>query len=216
MNSLDSRRLTPGDCFAQRFPSPGQVRCLVSAASSGGAGNAGGDEDLIIEVTPRAVAESSPKQVNVLVKSDGKGGLDLDTKRLSIETGDGVLFYATYPPAIGFVIRGEGPNFTFDSARMRDGAIYTHAFGSPGRYEWIDPYRGGISGVVQVSDYTVKETNDRDRWFEILKKPAAFEIKGDYSSPKQVDIVVGQTVFWSVSDSRGVSITDARLGRVYR
>ena len=216
MNSLDSRRLTLGDCFAQRFPLPGQIRCFLSHASRISGTEETGDEDLMIEVRSRATGGPEPKQVDIEVNTDGAGRLHVDVKHVSIETGDGVLFYTVSPTATGFVVSGLGPNFKFDSSRISNGAVYTHAFGTPGRYRWVDPNGGEVSGVVEVTDLTGKGADGHKRWFEIMKKPAAFEIKRGQSTPEKVDIVVGQTVFWSITDSQGVSITDARLAASHR
>jgi hypothetical protein len=57
----------------------------------------------------------------------------------------------------------------------------------------------------------LKRAEDRDQWFETLQKAGAIKIKGKSSSPASVKIVVGQTVFWSVTESPGVAITDGRL-----
>lgn len=214
MNSLDSRALRLGDCFAQQFPTPGQIRYFVGTGTlfPGVHTRASEVEGLLIEVKPKSPGAAAAKQYNVVVKTSGNA-LAVDPERLSIEAGDAVLWYTADPAVAGFVVAGEGPNFRFDSARITNGAIYTHAFGSPGRHEWVDANGGPVSGAVDVRPVDVKTAEDRDRWYEILKKPAAFEIKGDKATPAAVEITVGQTVFWSVTGSAGIGITDARLVR---
>ena len=210
-NSLDSRLLGPGDCFGQTFPTPGPIRCYI-VRSPEPAGSAHHGEDLLIQVAPKTSSgNGGPKQINVAVKSDGKGGLETDTARISLEAGDGVLFYTSDSAAGRFAVSGAGPNFHFDSSRIENGAVYTHVFGTPGRHKWSDIYNGALSGVVEVRDVAAKTPEDRSAWLETLKKPAAFEIKGNHCSPAAVEIVVGQTVFWSITDSSGIAITDDAL-----
>src|SRR5450631_1882999 len=108
MNSLDSRFLRPGDCFGQRFPTPGPVRCFIAPSALFPAARANRPEDFVIEVKPRTTAAIAPKQLNVALKSNGKGGLKIETERLSIEAGDGVLFYTADPAAGGFAVAGVG------------------------------------------------------------------------------------------------------------
>lgn len=212
MNSLDSRFLQPGDCFGQRFPTPGVIRCYI-APSSHYTAIAADRGDFVIEVATKPSTEraAAPKQVNVAVKSDGNGSVKVDSERITIDAGDGVMFYTADPHVTGFAVAGVGPNFRFDSARMQNGAVFTHAFGTPGTHAWVDPVNGKVAGVVEVKDVAVKTPEHRDAWLELLKKPAAFEISGASCKPASVEIVVGQTVFWSVTDSPGVGITDKRL-----
>jgi plastocyanin len=211
MHTLDSRSLRLGDCFGQRFPVPGEVRYFVSPGElvpSAGSRSEGG---YLINVLP-AASGKDVAQHNVVV-SLKDGSLTVSPEKLEIRAGDGVLWHTTDPAVNGFHVAGAGPKFHFNSASIQDDALYTHVFGVPGRYEWLDPNGSGISGTINVETFAAKSARERDQWFEILKKPGAIKIKGKSSSPASVKIVVGQTVFWSISDSPGVAIIDKRFSR---
>ncbi len=211
MNTLDSRSLNPGDCFAQKFTVPGEVRYFV-ATGGGIAGvptRAAQKEGFLIEVRSKSPSGAGA-QHTVTVRRE-QGELKVEPEHLTIEIGDFVLWHTADGSVGGFTVAGEGSNFSFSSARIANDAIYTHAFGVPGRYEWVDLVGGQVAGVVYVQAPDVKTVEDQNRWYEILAQPASFEISGHNLKPKSVNIVVGQTVFWSIQKTSGVSITDARL-----
>jgi plastocyanin len=211
MNTLDSRSLSPGDCFAQKFTAPGHVRYFVSAGGgiAGVPSRVAQQEGFVIEVRPKNPAGAGVQHTVAVRRRNGD--LKVSPEKLTIDAGDFVLWYAQDQSVGGISIAGEGPNFSFSSARMVSDAIYTHAFGLPGRYEWIDPVAGHVAGVVNVQALEAKTVEDQNRWYEKLVQPASFEISGQNVSPKSVDIVVGQTVFWSVQKTGGVGIVDASL-----
>ncbi len=211
MHTLDSRSLRLGDCFGQKFPVPADIRYFVSAAELLPRAENRTEGGHIIKVLP-AVEGSEPQQHNVVVARN-QGQLTVEPSRLEIHAGDGVLWHTTDPEVAGFHVAGSGEDFQFNSARIRGEAVFTHAFGVPGRYEWIDPNGSGVGGTIEVEAMTCKGSEERDRWFEMLKKPAGIKIKGKKSSPAAVSITVGQTVFWSITDSPGVAILDKRLHR---
>jgi len=212
MHTLDSRSLRLGDCFGQKFPIAGQFRYFVGPAGlvpSAGNRTEGG---FLIDVLP-AVKGTNPQQYNVAVTLTN-GALTVSPEKLEIHVGEGVLWHTTDPAVAGFQVAGAGPDFRFSSASIQNDSVFTHVFGVPGCYEWMDPNGSGIGGKIEVESLAAKSSDDRDRWFETLKKPGAIKIKGKSSSPASVKIVVGQTVFWSITDSPGVAITDKRLVRV--
>ena len=210
MNTLDSRSLRTGDCFGQKFSVPGEVRYFVSAGgelvpearqrSEGG---------YILQVV-KAASGAKSKQHNVHVTRKGNT-LEASPAKLEIQAGDGVLWYTTDPTVTGFHVAGAGKEFHFSSACIETNAVYTHVFGVPGTYEWRDPHGTSIHGKVEVANVIHRNSDERSQWYESLKQPATFEIKGGKSSPASVKIVVGQTVFWSITDSKGVAITDSQL-----
>ena len=210
MNTLDSRSLRTGDCFGQKFPVPGDVRYFVSAGGQlvpdAGKRSEGG---YILHVVP-AAAGSKSKQHNVQITRNGNT-LEASPAKLEIQAGDGVLWYTTDPSVTGFHVAGAGKDFHFSSACIETDAVYTHAFGVPGTYEWRDPHGTGVRGSVEVANPIASNSDECSQWYESLKKPATFEIKGGKSSPASVQIVAGQTVFWSITESKGVAITDSRL-----
>jgi plastocyanin len=213
-NSLDSRFLQAGDCFGQRFSSPGRVHCFIGASAANTAPIADSHQEFLIEVAPKtSVANAAPKQVTVAVKSNGKGGLKVDAQQIVIEAGDGILFYASDPATGGFSVIGTGTNIHFDSSRIQNDAVYTHIFGTPGRFEWSDIDNPQLSGVVEVRPTQLSSADERRAWLETLKTPAVFEIRGAQCSPPAVMIVPGQTVFWTVTDSAGIAVVDRQLQR---
>jgi plastocyanin len=211
MHTLDSRHLNLGNCFGQRFPKVGEVHYFVSLGETIPGAAARSEGGHIITVRPARVGVA-PEQRDVVVSVDN-GSLSVAPSRLEIYAGDSVLWYTASPQVTGFQVAGYGPNFEFNSARMQDDAVYTHAFGTPGSYEWHDPNGSGASGIVNVEGFSHKGYAGNDRWFELLTTPATFEINGNKSSPASVDIVVGQTVFWSISKSPGIAVSDKRLYR---
>jgi len=213
MNTLDSRSLNPGDCFAQKFTVPGEVRYFVAAGGgiAGVPARAAQNEGFLIDVRSKSPSGAGAGAQHTVTVRREKGELKIDPAHLTIETGDFVLWYSTDGSVGGFGVAGEGSNFSFSSARMTSDAIYTHAFGVPGRYEWIDLVGGQVAGVVYVQAPDVKTIHDQNRWYQMLAQPASFEISGHTLTPKSVNIVVGQTVFWSIRQTSGVSVTDARL-----
>jgi plastocyanin len=125
--------------------------------------------------------------------------------------GDTVLWSTTDPSASAFAVRVSGERFSFNSQALRAEAIFTHAFGLLGTHEWADPTNPGISGTVEVKSVAPKTDAEKQAWLDSLSKGAAFEIKGGKVSPHKLEIVVGQTVFWKVSDGEGISVVDKRL-----
>jgi plastocyanin len=210
MKTLDSRYLQTGNCFGQKFSKPGEVRYFLSpGAELVPAADQRSDGGFVIRVTP-AASGAQTQQHNVQVKRNGKS-LAASPAELEIQAGDGVLWYTTDPSITGFHVAGAGEDFQFTSARMENDAVYTHAFGIAGTYEWRDPHGSGVHGTIEVENPTVVSTEDRNRWYETVQKPVTVTIKGATSSPESVKISLGQTVFWLVEGTKGVAITDSRL-----
>jgi plastocyanin len=211
MHTLDSRSLRLGNCFGQRFSAPGDVRYFVSAGELIPSARLQKEGGFLIKVQP-AVAGAATAQHNVEVKMDC-GSLTPSPSKLEIHAGDGVIWHTSDPQVNGFQVSGTGEDFYFSSAHIRNDAVFTHVFGVPGSYEWIDPNGSGVSGTITVEAFTGKTTDERDQWFKKLEKGAGIKIKGKAASPASINILVGQTVFWSIADSAGVAITDKRLYR---
>jgi plastocyanin len=214
MNSLDSRSLRIGDCYAQKFDIEGEVRYALSHSYLTRALD---KDDFLITVNKRA-QKGEPAQHTVHVTSKN-GELTPDLNPLEIASGDIVLWYTTHPSVLGFAVTGVGPKFAFGSGALRAEGVYTHAFGVPGTFDWVNPLDPKIYGSVDVKAVDARDAKQLKAWYALLEKPAAFEIKDGKVSPKRVDIVVGQTVFWKVWNGDGVAITDKRLaeagGTVY-
>jgi len=209
MDTLDSRSLRPGDCIVIKFAAPGKLRYLLSAGSHVRT-KLEATEGVSIEVKPTAGERFAAKHHTVRVKKQGNEYVP-DVKDMSIEAGDTVLWHTTDPAIHGFAVGGSGEKHEFSSHLLANEAIYTHAFGLPGTYEWIDAVGKKLSGVVVVKPVNPKNDKERQAWLDSLSKGAAFEIKGGKVTPEKLEIVVGQTVFWKVWDSDGAAIVDKRL-----
>ncbi|HEY6344856.1 MAG TPA: hypothetical protein VIY49_25445 [Bryobacteraceae bacterium] len=209
MNTLDSRFLSLGDCFGQKFSKVGVVRYFVTASGLSPGADKRSEGGYVINVTDAPKGTESQQHNVQVIRGEGK--LAVTPAELEIHVGDGVMWYTTDAKIAGFQVAGAGGAFGFDSAAIRDSAIYTHAFGAPGVYDWRDPNGSGAAGSVEVQSLTVKTSDDRDKWLGKLQQAAGFQIRDGKSSPASVSIVTGQTVFWSVAESAGVAVTDTRF-----
>jgi plastocyanin len=210
MNTLDSRWLRYTDCFAQKFSSPGQVRYRVTTGA--GACLPVEGTTFTIDVNKRTKSKNESRQHNVAIRQEGHS-LVASPPHLEIEVGGTVLWHAPNPSTPGFTVRGEGEGVTFDSSALTSEAIYTHAFGTPGDYEWVDANGGVVSGVVEVRSLDFASREECEKWLKSQKNGTLVTIHGEEATPDLVQILTGQTVFWAVEKSTGVSITDARLVR---
>jgi plastocyanin len=214
MNVLDSRFLRLGDCYAQKFSKPGTVHYAVTIGA--GAGLPLDNDSYTIEVKRPAKgpdAKNKPiTQYNVVVTLQN-GALTAEPAHLEIETGDVVLWHTTDAATPGFAVVGEQGKETFSSSALRDDAIYTHAFGVPGHYEWVDANGDKVCGEIIVKNFEATKPEHHKKWLTTLSKGTQIKIDGAKASPRKVEIVIGQTVFWFVEKARGISITDARLVR---
>jgi plastocyanin len=203
---FDSRILRFSDCYGQRFMRPGTYRYHVLPAT-GFAVDV--DKPFVINVGDRK-SSNIMNQQSVALKYDGKRFVP-DKPELTIETGDLVLWNCADRNAPGYIVSGDKEFFA--SVRLVNECGYTHAFGMPGTYEWKDAYGSKTYGVVRVAeppkaDYTNQK--ELDAWREKLKTAALVMIDKDGAQPAEIDIVVGQTVYFAVTVSNGISITDTR------
>jgi plastocyanin len=209
MNTLDSRALNVGDCFVLTFPVVGTGRYLLSSGAFARS-HVNADEGFAIEVKAKSSAAAPAGKHTVLVTRDGRDLLP-DAKSLSVIVGDTVLWYTSDPKAGGFAVGGAISAAAFSSHALKAEAAYTHAFGSPGTYEWGDPNGGAACGTVVVEAVTPRTDAERQAWLDSLSRPTTFEIRGGKATPDKVKIVVGQTVVWKVWDGDGLAIVDKRL-----
>lgn len=213
MNRLDSRYLALGDCFAQVFPVAGNIRYRLTVGLPWFDNcEATGANAFDLEIRPRSTKGGQPAQKTVVV-TRGENGLTANPASVSIEAGDTVLWYTTDKTLAGFSVVGAGDKFHFNSASITGESLYTHAFGAPGAYNWVDAMGGKARGSISVKPFNASAGSARKEWLEHLKKPVAVEIDGDKVSNPKLEIIVGQTVFWHVKKSSGLSITDASLLR---
>ena len=209
MDTLDSRSLRYIDCFAQKFATPGHVHYRITTLA--GACLPVGDEDeFTIEVKARSVDNQESQQQNVQVRREGNKFV-ADPPRLEIRAGDMVLWNTPDPGITGYVVVGEGAGGKFDSSALRSEAVFTHAFGTPGEYKWVDANKGKISGLIHVGSLDPKDKEQCQKWLATLEQGSLISIEGNSVSPEKVEILTGQTVFWAVQKAPGISITDSRL-----
>jgi plastocyanin len=205
MNSLDSRHLRVGDTFAQRFTTPGTYRYTVGVT---GSLTDGGDGSFTIKVGEDAGAAPKTYYVGVLF-ANGAFGVDKET--VEIARNDVVMWSTAAAAAPGFAVCGDSGQARFDSAEIEANAMYSHAFGVSGEIAWTDPNEGKCGGVVTVQDQPCHTHDERAAYLEALRKPTLVMIDSGRARPSKVTVVTGQTVFFAVRSSGGISIVDGRL-----
>lgn len=210
MDELDSRALRYVNCFVRTFPRPGRVRYDLTTIV--GRWLPLGEDEYTIEVTEADAATPDGRHHDVVVTRDGDRFV-ATPPALTISAGDRVVWHAPDAPTPGFVVRGEAPDGAFDSAALTERSVYTHAFGRPGEYAWIDANGGRVRGMVEVQAVAPKTQDEFAAWLKSLETPALVRIVGEEVSPERVRIAQGQSVFWSVEQAPGISITDVRLTR---
>ncbi len=136
-----------------------------------------------------------------------------EPSHIEIQQGDMLLWYTTDTSIQGFAVVGEGKNGTFSSVALINEAIYSHPFGTPGSYEWVDAYNGQIHGRVVVKNVNSYQPQDCRKLLEELGKGTLIRVTGYNVEPDKIEILTGQTVFWAVEKAAGISITDTRLIR---
>jgi plastocyanin len=211
MNNLDSRLLRYTDAFVKRFARPGRVAYRLAL---GGATLLPVEKDgFTIDVGRRRGSdEGRGEQHNVVVRRKGRN-LVADPSHLEIAVGDMVLWQAPDADTPGFAVYGQQKNERFDSTALTSEMVYSHAFGLPGDYRWVDAHGSGVSGVIHVRSLKETRGEGAERWQKALRNGTTVQIRGDEVKPQKVEILVGQTVFWIVEKADGISITDARLAR---
>lgn len=208
MNSLDSRFLSFGDTFAQNFPRPGRYSYTFGQPVANRFAPDG--TRFTINVKEAADKEREGQQHNVVVRQEGKT-LKADPPALEIEAGDLVLWAALDSSTPGFSVSGRSENDSFSSAALAREALYTHAFGSPGVFDWEDANGRRVAGKVTVTMPETKSARETDAYKERLTRATLVTISGEKVEPAQVEVVVGQTVFFAVEKADGITITDRRL-----
>jgi plastocyanin len=206
MHSLDSRSLQYVNCYAQRFAEPGIVHYELTT-------QAGACLPLGSDVYTIDVAEAPLRtgvQHTVVVRRV-EGALRPEPEHLQIEAGDMVLWNTPDATVAGYVVRGEGAGGGFDSSSLRNEAVYTHAFGLPGNYKWLDANGSKVGGEVIVETPDCRTAKGVARWQKALKAGSLVTIRGASARPRRVEILTGQTVFWAIEQAEGITITDSRL-----
>jgi len=206
MSALDSRLLTYLDCYGQRFPTPGQVRYAVTGPMA--ACLRVDDPPFLVQVADQQAAD--PQQHDVEVRYEG-GAFNVVPAEIAISAGDVVLWHAAQDTTPPYAVWGEGKDAAFSSTSLQVEAVYSHAFGSTGDIEWTDVNQSGVHGLIRVRDLDTTDKDACDRWGRMLHEGAVVVVDGDRVDPLEVHIVTGQTVFFAVTRSSGITVTDAAL-----
>jgi len=203
-NIFDSRAIRRTDCYAQRFMRPGRYSYTILPAHT-----AAISEDCPYTIIVKdGKMDGEMKQHNLFINGRGAQFVP-DSSELTIDLGDLVLWNCVRKDATSYSIVGDQE--FFDSARLTNECGYSHAFGMPGEYRWKDAYGSDISGVVKVVDPQCKCEADVKKWRKRLSDGTVVMIIDGKVQPDKVEIVTGQTVFFAVVKSPGISITDERF-----
>lgn len=213
MEELDSRALRYVNCFVHTFSRPGRVHYDLTTMV--GRWLPIGEQGFTIEVGDADTAAPDGRHHDVVVTRAGERFV-ANPPALTINAGDRVVWHAPDALTPGFVVHGEGPDGSFDSAALTNRSVYTHAFGQPGEYAWIDANGGRVRGMVEVQAVAPQSQDEFAAWLKSLETPALVRIVGEEASPERVQITQGQSVFWSVEQAPRISITDARLARTVK
>lgn len=204
IDNLDSRSLRLTDCYGQRFMREGKY---AWAALPAGGGVIDLERPHTIEVTPRR-KDGKMTQHDVQLRWRGRQFVP-DQPQLAIEVGDLVVWHCPDAEAPGWEIAGD--QAFFGSAALVNECGYSHAFGTPGRYEWADAHGSGLGGVVHVEAVHCKGADDIARWRKQIADAALVMVQGGKAQPAEVKVVVGQTVYFAVVTGPGITVTDRRL-----
>jgi plastocyanin len=204
LDNLDSRHLQATDCYGQRFMREGSFSYHVLPAG-GGAVNL--DRPFSITVGTRK-SEGKMTQHAVALAWDGERFVP-DRGKLVIEAGDLVSWNCPDQKAPAYEVAGDKP--FFDSSTLTNECGYSHAFGMPGTYTWRDAHGSGLHGVVRVKAVACATRAQLAHWRVQVGKAQLVMVNQGKAEPAEVDIVVGQTVYFAIVTGPGVSITDQRL-----
>src|SRR6266702_2805773 len=153
MNTLDSRFLRPGNCFAHRFSAPGTFAYALSPIPSSLAAHHGEPPAQVVIVTARdddPDGDGGAQRQHHVKVSMADRGLRARPAELRVTAGDLIVWSGDKSVTFGFRVRGRIGDEMIDSASLHTESIFTHAFGLPGTYEWADANGSGLRGQVHV------------------------------------------------------------------
>ena len=220
-DQLDSRVLRFTDCYAQRFMKPGTYRYGVVAAG----GHPGKDVPVeaarslrrghgqavfTVEVDEGVGAADQGRamaQTVLTVRREGNGFV-VDQPTVRVRVGDMVMWHGA-DPSWPFAVAGEKEFFGSD--RLVNESGFSHAFTAAGTHEWADAYGSGLRGTVRVRQPKLGSAKDVEAWQSRMSAGALVTITDAVAEPAEVELVVGQTVFFVVTRGPGVSVTDVDL-----
>lgn len=203
MNTLDSRFCRLGDTFAQRFTQSGNYTYDFNLPGVPPFGHA---NRFSITVKGTFDIDKDGEQHFVTVRREGTNFV-ADPPKLEIATGDVVLWSTNEANTPGFSISGKSANDSFNSGNMEKNALYSHAFGSPGEIEWLDANAHGPAGTIIVKMPKTESAESMEAFKEKLAQGTVIVINGKKADKEQVEILVGQTVFFVVEKAEGIAVT---------
>jgi plastocyanin len=219
--NLDSRALRNTDCYGQRFMTPGTYPYALVPAGGVGASS---DFPYVVEVIERSSdgGEDVMHQASVTVRfvkerrgdccderASNPGRFVPNVDRVTVEAGDMVIWNSPDAATRPFAV--EGQKEFFASAALTNECGYTHVFTTPGDHEYVDAHGSGLGGVVRVTDPQPRNPEELRAWQSKLGEGTLVMISDGRPDPAEVDIMLGQTVFFAVVKGPGVSITDAAV-----
>jgi hypothetical protein len=107
--------------------------------------------------------------------------------------------------------RHRGREFSFSSAALRSQCLYSHAFLTPGDVKWVDANGGPTSGTIRVWSVDSSDPEACRQWSESLEKASVVTVEGETATPERLEVLTGQTVFWAITNTRDITVTDERL-----
>lgn len=217
--NLDSRALRNTDCYGQRFMKPGTYAYALVPAGAAGAGN---DFPYVVEVVEKSKGAEHMRQSTVTVRfvkerhgdccderTSDPGRFVPDQERLTVEAGDMVVWNSPDAATRPFAV--DGQKEFFGSSALTNECGYTHVFMTPGEHEYVDANGSGLQGVVRVADPKPRDLEELRAWQSRLGEGTLVMISDGTPEPAEVEIMLGQTVFFAVVKGPGVTITDAAL-----
>jgi plastocyanin len=207
MTSLDSRSLRYTDCYARLFAAPGEARYSITTAA--GMPFALEPDEYVINVK-EAPSPREGEQHMVTVRREGRRFV-AEPSSLDIVAGDSVMWHAPDTSLMGFAVRGQDAAGGFDSRALEASVVYTHAFGTPGEFAWVDANGSGLGGIVHVRPPQTEARAYAREWAQRVTDGFLVVISGDRADPPKLEVDIGQTVFFAVEKARGITITDRSL-----
>ena len=216
-DQLDSRTLRFTDCYAQRFMKPGTYRYGVVAAGGHPGATAPveaarslrrgrGEAAFTVEVEEAGDAGAMAQTVLTVRREGNRFVVDQPTVR--VRAGDMVMWHGT-DASWPFAVAGEKEFFGSD--RLVNESGFSHAFTAAGTHEWGDAYGSRLHGTVRVRQPKLGSAKDVEAWQSRLSAGTLVTITDAVAEPADVELVVGQTVFFVVTRGPGVSVTDVDL-----
>jgi len=218
--NLDSRALRNTDCFGQRFMKPGTYTYALVPAGGAGASD---DFPYIVEVVDKSSEKDREMhQTTVTVRfvkerhgdccderTSDPGRFVPDQERVTVEAGDMVVWNSPDAATRPFAV--DGQKEFFSSTALTNECGYTHVFMTPGEHEYVDAHGSGLRGVVRVADPKVRTQEELRAWQSRLGEGTLVMINDGRPEPAEVEIMLGQTVFFAIVKGPGVTITNAAL-----